>query len=204
MPRTVYPFFAHRQPVSICKGSCDCQLVCYNKLFFFLCSPSPLSLLSPTLSSLSSPYPTASCYPPSVRITMARWRGLRLRPVSLPPKASLSRCAAVLRPSVGAVSAPTPHITILCMMSRWRSSVMCPFLVEKATLRIKQDKDPCPSLPATMTQQCHSSAGGGEWWITGMSSWLIRRTSCTIHHRPRGSSGSEYTYHCCFLLLSHS
>ena len=153
-----------------------------------LCFPfsSPLILFS-----LFSPSPAAPCCPPSIRTMVVRRCGLRLRLALLLLRASTGRCAFTLHQSVGAVWALIPHIIIQCMMSRWSSTVKCPSLVGEVAMGIPLTRAPCPLLPATMIQQSHSYAGGEEWWITGMSSRLIRRTSCTTHHRPRGSSGSK-------------
>ena len=152
-----------------------------------------LSLHSPSLFYFST-FSIAPCCLLSIRTMAARWCGLRLRPAPLLLRASTVHCAVTLHQSVGAVWAPTPHTIILCVMSRWSSTVKCPSLVEQAAMGITMDRAPWPLLATTMTQQFHLFAGEEGRWITGMSSWPIRHISCTTHPRPRGSSGSEYSY----------
>lgn len=155
---------------------------------FFCFSPSLMMWFFPPVSSFPAP-----CYPPSLRNMAARWCVLRLCPAPLPLTTSTAHFPATLSQSVAAVWTQSPLTIILSMTSRWKSSAKYPSLVREACLKIILTRAPPPLLSATMTQQSLLSGEEEDWWITGMSSWPTKHTSCTTRRRPRGNSGSEYS-----------
>lgn len=79
---------------------------------------------------------------------------------------------------------PLPATMKQFMMGVGRLALSTPSLVAGTTTWVR-------SLPHTSDVEV--------WWTTVISSWHIRPTKSTIHHRHSARSGSEYTY----ILWSH-
>lgn len=157
------------------------QILCFQQLI-------SLSLFLSLHLPISAP-----CCPPSIRTMAARWCGPTRRPAPPPLRASTGRYAVTRRPSAGAAWGPTPPTTTPSTMCGWSSTGKCPSSVEEEATGFEPAEAPCLWWAAAATPPSHWSAGGEGWSTTAMSSRPTRRTSCTTHHRPGGSNGSEYS-----------